>query len=309
MISVGSTRFPIILPFSIDRSVKQTTIYILSALLWLLVAATGMQHLHAADTSTYYNSLQNRLIKDGFRAANVRQIYKQPNVAFEAKGVSLFFVHRESKLNYKQFTDQPSLASARAYMEERSEALAKAEADYGVDKHIITAILLVESRFGKYIGKRSAFNTLSTMAALTDPVVRKKFWEYMTMTHRISRKRFEQKADRKSRWAYLELKALLKYAAHEGLDPVTIKGSYAGAVGLPQFMPSNILKYGRDGDQNGVINLETHADAVASIAKYLKGHGWRPGITRKKAKKVIYRYNHSSYYVNTILKIADLLKG
>ena len=45
MISVGSTRFPIILPFSIDRSVKQTTIYILSALLWLLVAVTGMQHL------------------------------------------------------------------------------------------------------------------------------------------------------------------------------------------------------------------------------------------------------------------------
>ena len=288
---------------------KKTITYILCMCFWLIVIAIGVLPLHAADPSTYFNSLQNKLIKDGFRAAKTRQIYKQPGVAFEAKGVSLFFVHRESKLNYGQFTDQQSLASARAYMGKEGEALAKAEADYGVDKHVITAILLVESRFGKYIGKRSAFNTLSTMAALSDPAVRKKFWEYMTKTHRISRKRFEKKADRKSKWAYLELKALLKYAAHEGLDPVSIKGSYAGAVGLPQFMPSNILKYGGDGDQNGVINLETHADAVASIAKYLKGHGWRPGLTRKKAKKVIYRYNHSSYYVNTILKIADLLKG
>jgi membrane-bound lytic murein transglycosylase B len=289
--------------------VKQTTATIIYAFFWLLSAAIGAPPLSAAEPSVDFNSLQNRLIKDGFKNASIRQVYRQPGVAFEARGVSLFFVHRESKLNYGQFTDQASLASARAYMEKRGEALARAEADYGVDKHVITAILLVESRFGKYIGKRSAFNTLSTMAALDDPDIRKKFWEYMSESHRISRKRFEKKADRKSGWAYRELKALLKYAAHEGLDPVAIKGSYAGAVGLPQFMPSNILKYGGDGDQDGVINLETHADAVASIAKYLKGHGWHPGLTRKKAKKVIYRYNHSTYYVNTILKIADLLKG
>lgn len=291
------------------RSVKQITTCLLCVFSWLLTATSGAPALHAADPSTDFGSLQQRLIKDGFRPAKIHRIYQKPGVAFEAKGVSLFFVHRESKLNYGQFTDRESLASARAYMKERGEALARAEADYGVDKHVITAILLVESRFGKYIGKRSAFNTLSTMAALTDPEIRKKFWKYMTEDNRISRKRFEQKADRKSSWAYRELKALLKYAAHEGLDPVAIKGSYAGAVGLPQFMPSNILKYGGDGDQDGVINLETHADAVASIAKYLKGHGWRPGLTRKNAKKVIYRYNHSSYYVETILEIADLLKG
>ena len=291
-------------------SVKSTTTYIPRVIFWLLLAAFLAHPLQAADQSAYFNSLQKRLIKDGFRPAKVKQIYSQKGVAFKPKGVSLFFVHRESKLNYGQFTDKPSLDSANAYMQQHGEALDRAEAEYGVDKHIITAILLVESRFGKYIGKRTALNTLSTMAALADPTVRKAFWKYMNENnHRISRKGFEKKANRKSEWAYRELKELLKYAAHEGLNPATIKGSYAGAVGLPQFMPSNILKYGGDGDQNGIINLETHADAVASIAKYLKGHGWRPGQPRSKAKKVIYRYNHSSYYVNTILKIADLLKG
>lgn len=296
-------------PFLMTQSMKQTAAYIRFAVFCLLTAAIGVHPLNAADSPTYFNSLQKRLISDGFRPEKVRQIYSQAGVVFEPKGVSLFFVHRESKLNYDQFTDQPSLDSAHAYLQQHSEALSRAEADYGVDKHIITAILLVESRFGKYIGKRSALNTLSTMAALADPGVRKAFWKYMTDKNRISRKRFEQKADRKSQWAYLELKELLKYAAHEGVNPAAIKGSYAGAVGLPQFMPSNILKYGGDGDQNGTIDLETHADAVASIAKYLKGHGWRPGLPRSKAEKVIYRYNHSSYYVKTILKVADLLKG
>lgn len=288
---------------------KQTAAYFLFAVFCLLTTAIGAHPLNAADSSTYFNSLQKRLIGDGFRPEKIRQIYNQTGVAFEPKGVSLFFVHRESKLNYGQFTDRQSLDAANAYLQQHEEALSRAEAEYGVDKHVVTAILLVESRFGKYIGKRSALNTLSTMAALADPGVRKSFWQYMAENHRISRKGFEKKADSKSRWAYLELKELLKYAAHEGVNPAAIRGSYAGAVGLPQFMPSNILKYGGDGDQNGSIDLETHADAIASIAKYLKGHGWRPGLTRSKAKKVIYRYNHSSYYVNTILEIADLLKG
>ena len=58
-----------------------------------------------------------------------------------------------------------------------------------------------------------------------------------------------------------------------------------------------------------VVDLLTHPDAMASIANYLKKHGWRPGISRKKAEKVIYHYNHSKYYVKAILKIADLLKS
>lgn len=288
---------------------KQTAVYICCVIIWLLSAASWHPPLFAADSSIHFAGLQKRLVKDGFRADRIRQIYNRRGVAFEAEGVSLFFVHRESRLNYDQFTDRQSLDRAKDYLQERNEALARAEAAYGVDKNIITAILLVESRFGKYVGKRSALNTLSTMAALADPGVRKKFWEFMAEKHRISRKRFEKKADRKSGWAYRELKALIKYAAREGIDPTAIKGSFAGAVGLPQFMPSNILVYGGDGDQDGRVDLENHADAVASIAKYLKGHGWQPGLSRQKAEKVIYRYNHSSYYVNTILKIADLLKG
>ena len=74
-------------------------------------------------------------------------------------------------------------------------------------------------------------------------------------------------------------------------------------------MPTSILAYGKDGNDDGTVDLLDHADAMASIANYLKSHGWRPGLSRRKAEKVIYHYNHSEYYVKTILKIANRLKS
>jgi membrane-bound lytic murein transglycosylase B len=95
----------------------------------------------------------------------------------------------------------------------------------------------------------------------------------------------------------------------ENVDPVAIKGSYAGAMGISQFMPSNIPELAKDGNNDGSIDLFNHADAIASIAFYLKHHGWKPGISRQKAEKVVHHYNHSERYVDTVLKISKLLKG
>jgi len=99
------------------------------------------------------------------------------------------------------------------------------------------------------------------------------------------------------------------HAFTEGFDPVKINGSFAGAMGIAQFMPSNIEPLARDGNNDGKIDLFDDADAIASIAYYLKKHGWRPGIDRQQAEKVIYHYNHSKRYVEAVLKISDLLKG
>jgi len=112
----------------------------------------------------------------------------------------------------------------------------------------------------------------------------------------------------KSGWAYRELKALLRYTERERIDVLEITGSYAGAMGIPQFMPSNISRYATDGNMDGRIDLFEHADAIASIASFLKGCGWYRGIDNKKAKKVIRQYNPSSYYIDTILQVAEMLK-
>jgi membrane-bound lytic murein transglycosylase B len=175
---------------------------------------------------------------------------------------------------------------------------------------VITAIILVETKLGTFTGKRSVLNTLATLSAMADDTPREVIWKNLPDNdRRMSREKFEKKADRKSSWAYRELKAFLTYTQAQGMDPTTIKGSYAGALGISQFMPSNIAPYGQDGDNDGKIDLFVHADAISSIASYLKHYGWKPGISREKAYKVVYHYNHSKYYVNTILDVADKLKG
>ena len=256
-----------------------------------------------------FEFLQKKLIKDGFNHEKIQQLYRRPQVFFETEGVALLFTYSEAKLDYDQFAANWSINRAKKYMGKYKEDLDRIETAYGVNSRVITAILLVESSLGEYMGKRSTLNTLSTLASLMDPNTRIEFFKKIPKAKRISRKKFEKSAQRKSKWAYKELKAFLKYTHQEGLDPAEIPGSFAGAMGLSQFMPSSILTYGKDGDNDGSIDLLTHADAIASIANYLKSHGWRPGISREKAEKVIYHYNHSKYYVKAILKIADLLKS
>jgi len=265
--------------------------------------AVGVENNHR-----YFESLQKRLIRDGFDPAGITQLYDRPGVYFEGKGVSRFLVHRESRLNYDQFTRKKSIKRALKYMENHQTALERTEKEYGVDKEIITAILLVETRLGTFLGGPSILNTLSTIAALADPDVRDMFWKNISKSKAVTREQLEKWVARKSTWAYNELKAFLKYTAQVNMDPTSVSGSYSGAMGIAQFMPSNIIIFARDGDGDGRIDVFNHADAITSIASYLKHYGWYPGIERKKAYKVIYHYNHSSQYVKTILKVSELLK-
>jgi membrane-bound lytic murein transglycosylase B len=276
----------------------------------LLVSAPGpAQSSPVAPPSEFFTGLQQRLIKDGYDPQALRILYGQPGVGFEIRGVSLFFRHSEARLNYDQFLRDQRLQMARRYIIEHSGALASAEARYGVPRGVITAIMLVETQLGTLVGNQRVFNILSTMAALDDPTVRRLFWNDLPDEGRLSREAFEKKADQKSRWAYAELKALLQFGTAEKIDPVTILGSYAGAMGYCQFMPSNALRLGVDGNGDGRVDLFDHTDAIASVGNYLRHHGWKPGLSREQQYRVILKYNYSQPYANTILKIADQLEG
>ena len=248
------------------------------------------------------------LVRDGFDKDEIHRIFTDQRAEPALDSVSLFFVHSEARLDYDQFTTDDSVAKARAYIDAYRDDLERAEKEYGVDKNVIAAILLVETRLGKYTGKSPILNTLATMASLSDPIRRETLFEHISSNpRRLSRDQFEKKADRKSRWAYDQLKAFVKYTRQENIDPFTIQGSYAGAFGIAQFMPTSIMAYAVDGDGDGRIDLFTHADSIASAANYLKQFGWKPGISRKKAEKAVHAYNRSSYYVNAILTIRDKL--
>jgi membrane-bound lytic murein transglycosylase B len=289
---------------STNSKIPKIIICLIIIFLWSGYGMAGKK-----NNNHHFEPLQKKLIQDGFDSEKIKNLYKQPQVKFEAEGVIVLFTYSESKVNYDQFSNDWSISKAKKYMAKYKDDLARTEKAYGVDKNVITAILLVESSLGKTLGTRSALNILSTLASLMYPEARGDLYTMIPKAKKTSRKRYEKSAKRKSKWAYGELKALLKYADQEGFDPAEMPGSFAGAIGLAQFMPTSILAYGKDGNNDGTIDLLTHADAMASIANYLKKHGWRPGISRKKAEKVIYHYNHSDYYVKAVLKIAKRLES
>lgn len=284
-------------------------VFLVSVLFFYSCSYVHTPASYADSKVSYFESLQKRLVSDGFDEKEIRAFYNAPQADFETKGVSRYFMHSEGKLNYGQFLKRGPLEKARIYMKAHKTELAEAANTYGVDRRVITAILLVETRLGTYTGKSSVFNILSTMAALADKDIKDMLWKKVSSSTRLSRQEFEAKAEKKSGWAYKELKAFLKYTDRENITPSRIYGSYAGAMGICQFMPSNIFPLAKDGDKNGRVDLFTHADAIMSVASYLSHYGWYPGITGKEAYDVVYHYNHSKYYVNTILKIAERLKG
>jgi membrane-bound lytic murein transglycosylase B len=289
-------------------TVKEYTIFFVGILILNLIFFS-QNAAGSKNSNKYFEPLQKRLIEDGLDKDRISELYKRPEVNFETEGVSRFLVHREASLNYNQFTSKKSIRNALKYMEQHQKVFERTEKTYGVDKEIITAIILVETRLGSLLGGPSVLNTLSTMAALADPDVRNMFWGKVSKSTRLTRKQFEKWVKRKSSWAYKELKAFLSYTAKENMDPAAVPGSYSGAMGIAQFMPTNILALARDGNDDGQINLFDHSDAIISIASYLKHYGWYSGIDGKKAYKVIYHYNHSRQYVDTILKVSAILKS
>jgi membrane-bound lytic murein transglycosylase B len=85
------------------------------------------------------------------------------------------------------------------------------------------------------------------------------------------------------------------------MDVLAIKGSWAGAIGYPQFMPLS-LDYAADGDGDGKIDLLTFPDSIASVGSYLSRHGYA-----KNREKAVLAYNHDRTYVDGVLKYADAL--
>lgn len=201
-----------------------------------------------------------------------------------------------------------NLAHAKTFMNRHRAVLDEVELQYGVPKEIAVGLMLVETRLGAYLGDVKAFLNLACLASTTTvPQVKPHLtgYKFPSVRMRWLKKSLQNKSD----WAYKELKALITYASENSLDPVSIPGSIYGAIGICQFMPSNIPHFGVDGNNDGMINLFHVPDAAHSLANYLKKHGWKPGIQRDKQQKVLYRYNRSRTYANTILAVADAIDG
>jgi len=103
---------------------------------------------------------------------------------------------------------------------------------------------------------------------------------------------------------YPEVRATFEIADRQQIDPLDIRGSGSGAFGYPQFLPTSYLRHGVDGDGDGVVSLYDVSDAASSAAHYLAVYGWKPGISQAEKRQVIWHYNRSEAYIDTVLGLA-----
>lgn len=135
--------------------------------------------------------------------------------------------------------------------------LERAEIQFGIPAEIIVGIIGVETVYGRNTGNFRVLDVLTTLG-----------FDYPNTPTRMARMDFFR----------AELENVLLYTRESGIDPWSLTGSYAGAIGWPQFMPSSIRAYAVDFDQDGKIDLQNSpADAIGSVAHYLTMHGWRRG--------------------------------
>lgn len=136
------------------------------------------------------------------------------------------------------------------FLQEHKYWLDEASRRWGIPPSIVTAILGIETIYGEKMGH---FITVDVLATLS--------FDYL----------------RRAAFFRAELAALLKLCYSNGIDPRSVKGSFAGAIGMCQFMPRNIVKYGVDLDADGRLDIEgSEADCIGSVANYLEAFGWDP---------------------------------
>ena len=157
-----------------------------------------------------------------------------------------------------RFIEPQRIGAGLAFWAANEAALARAEATYGVPASVVVGILGVETYYGRITGGFPVLDALATLA-----------FDFPSAHPRAA-----------ERQAFFrgELAEFLRLTRAAGLDPAAVKGSYAGALGWPQFMPGSWRKYAVDFDGDGRIDLiDSPVDAIGSVAHYLAEFGWKPG--------------------------------
>jgi membrane-bound lytic murein transglycosylase B len=246
--------------------------------------------------------LLDRLAADGVPRARAAEALGDPRVP-PFDGLSFSLVPREARGPYRQLQNAASVRAARECRARHAEAFAAAEQREGVPASLVAAIIHVESACGRTTGASLVLYRLARLAMANEPLNLAR-----NLRRHLSETSDPQVADvvqRRGRYLedtfYPEVRGLFTMTERLGVDMLAMHGSPAGAFGYPQFLPTSYLRFGVDGNGDGRISLYDMADAAASCARYLAQHGWKADIGLDDKRSVLWHYNRSEAYIETIL--------
>lgn len=220
--------------------------------------------------------VQAQLTDAGFDSAKVSQLFADSRLKLYSIQ-TVAYKEPDWQLIKDKLYGESYVQRGNDYIALHRAAFEAAERDYGVPKGVLAGIIAIETAFGTNTGTTPTFNALYS--------------------------RMRQWPEDKWKGQAAQLTALAKFCLQSKVDCFAIKGSYAGAMGIVQFMPISLLSYGVDGDKDGFVDLLKPVDAIPSAANFLIGHGWN----EDQLKSIARYYGSSVGYPEIVMHYASLL--
>ena len=225
------------------------------------------------------SEIPDEFVRDAFTHEDVKIHMEIPNR----------FAHPYEKKSWEEyrkiFVKESRISAGAKFYAENTDLLNRLVKEYKVDPFIVITIAGVESNYGSHHQQYSVFNSL------------------YTQVHEMPKR---------ANWASKELAEFLIYCFNDHLDPQEIGGSYAGAFGYGQFIPSSFNRFSVDFNGDGTRQPYSWPDVLGSIANYLRRNGYQPNSVNRERNgdvwKAIYAYNHADNYVMAILELSQIIQ-
>lgn len=238
------------------------------------------------DGDPVLNGIREDALKKGIPESFLEQVFSYKGITTHNKILERFAKPYEKKnwTEYRKlFVTESRIKKGASFFDDHKPDLISAEEQSGVNRYLILSIVGVESNYGRHKGQYNVFNALYTQIS---------------------------KMPRRANWAKKEMVAFLLYCYRDNVQPHSIKGSYAGAFGYGQFIPSSFNAYALDGNGDGIRMPYEWSDVFASIGNYLKKNGYpisNPD-NEEQVYKSVFAYNRADNYVKAVLELKDELE-
>lgn len=219
-----------------------------------------------------------------------------------------------SKSDYSLHYSKVAVQECKKLIKYYRSTFLGAEAKFQVPKEVIAALLWVETKHGRNLGRYSILETYFALAQSDHPTAIEAVFEELPRKLEATNASFNELVAKKARdrcttkasWAVEQILAIDEIISKHGTWALETKGSFAGAFGFSQFIPSSYLKFAKHapGSHSRYPNLFTEKDAIYSVANFLHSNGWKTG-NEKAQSDALFEYNRIRAYGEVILKIAS----
>jgi membrane-bound lytic murein transglycosylase B len=213
---------------------------------------------------------------------------------------------KESERLYTQFLEPERIQRAQSYLKKYTSFFHSANHQFQIPPEVIAAIILIETDLGNFTGNHSILPQLARLAnAATPSNILKNYERLVTDGEAVTFQQVQERASYLLRLFLPEVEATVRIARNKKSDPLKIKGSYAGAFGYAQFLPTSFERFAIDGNQDGIVSLFQHPDAIISVARFLSHH--QTTMKEDALRQAVRRYNNSVPYVEAVLAVSKEL--